>query len=396
MAHSNTDKSLHGRNALNSLFTVLTQCQERQLILSVTKDYRIGKSGFHNKKQFYAPFLITLTNGEQWVLFSTTSMRTDRIKGQQWDASNLKSINSKISMALLIYADGLPQKEEVEFKKQREKYISLKEFSAIDDIVSQEELVHLIELKSTVNMSAGRQKDLQGHNFEDRVSFVLSDKSNLLKWQLDDKLISGTHYNLFETIVTGLRLDPNETLSIHATSDVQKIGKLPTRGNPKTDVLISVCTRQNSTEYYTLSCKRSSKTRVSVHEYTYQAFSDVLDPNNKELKDLLALFQKNPTLSAFGPENCQKLTSLIAPYRQRLAEWVLGGIGGLGNPTTQWASHIVTYNNTTFKCTIHSVREYIAKLHQSHKKGNFGTDFSWTYPSKKRGKSIQLKCSIVD
>ena len=57
----------------------------------------------YNKSQFYTPFLIEFHDETKWALFTTTSMRTDRIKGQQWDALNLKKINQSISSVYLIY-----------------------------------------------------------------------------------------------------------------------------------------------------------------------------------------------------------------------------------------------------------------------------------------------------
>lgn len=75
--------------------------------------------------------------------------------------------------------------------------------------------------------------------------------------------------------------------------------------------------------------------------------------------------------------------------------WVLGGVGGGGNPNRQWANFILTYDNSDDTVRIHTLEEYYEILISNGTRGNFGTSFSWTYPSKKRGQSIQLKCKIL-
>ena len=62
-------------------------------------------------------------------------MRTDRIKGQQWDAINLKQIDSQIKSVYLIYPDGVCDKEKANFIQQNQKYINKEEYSAIDSII---------------------------------------------------------------------------------------------------------------------------------------------------------------------------------------------------------------------------------------------------------------------
>ena len=95
MAFTNADKSKHGTSAQNSLEDILDFCVKCEYLSGYQKNYRIGKPGYDNDKQFYVPFLVEFNDGEKWALFSTTSMRTDRIKGQQWDAFNLKQIDDQ-------------------------------------------------------------------------------------------------------------------------------------------------------------------------------------------------------------------------------------------------------------------------------------------------------------
>ena len=133
MAFSNADKSRHGRSAQDSLSFILNRCKELNYITDYVEEYRIGKEGYTNEKQFYAPFLIVFPDGTKWALYTTTSMRTDRIKGQQWDAVNLKETDSHITKAYLVFPDGVSEKDRNEFLRQNRKYLCKVEYSAIVD-----------------------------------------------------------------------------------------------------------------------------------------------------------------------------------------------------------------------------------------------------------------------
>lgn len=395
MAFTNRAKSQHGANAQRNLEALLINCKEKNQIASYDTNFKIGKPGYKNNKQFYAPFIITFSDGDQWILFSTTSLRTDRVKGQQWDSINIKNIRLQVKKSLLVYSDGVSKKELENFKKQNEKYLNKIEFTAIDEIVTHDALLELIEQKNLANFNQGKQKDVQGKNFEDRVRMTLSHPDNLEKWKSEDELHTGINYQLFSIIMYSLPFSKDEVKSIDASTSKKDIGRLPSGGNPKTDVLVTITMTDDSKKPITISCKRSEAKRVSVHQYTADSFADVLDPNNKELRELLLTFQENPSLKDFGKENEQLLTKALQPYNDKLSKWVLAGIGGSGDETTQCATHILTYSENDPLPAFYQIDEYIEKLKSLEIEEHFGTLFTWTYPSKQRGKYIQLKCKVL-
>lgn len=394
MAFSNAEKQQHGQSAQNSLENILKRCLSTGYLKQIYNNYRTGKDGYSNKSQFYAPFLIEFHNDTKWALFTTTSMRTDRIKGQQWDALNLKEIDKNITYVYLVYPDGLSTRENNSFIQQNNKYINHKEYSAIDAIVSQDQIFNMIESYALKDLSNGKIKDIQGNNFENRIADILSYSQNLYKWKNHIDTIEGMHFDIFQNIINCFELDRFDTQSISATSDKKIIGRLPSGGNPKTDVLVTVQKNDGITQNYTISCKRSSDKSVSVHQYTADTFADVLDRRNERLRYLLNLFQSNGSLSSFGKENCNALTKELEPYVSKLSLWALSGQGGDGNPDTQCANYILTYDNNNNTMAIHRIQQYCEQL-LSSANGSFGTPFSWTYPSKRRGQSIQLKCKIL-
>lgn len=396
MILSNRQKAKHGRSAQESLSKFLDHCKEKNYIQDYKEGYKTGKPGFINQKQFSAPFLITFNTGEKWILFCTTSVRSDRIKGQQWDAFNIKRDVPSIKKAyIVIYPERDASSDYNAAENITQGIVNGATYSAIDGVIAEPTLHSFIEQVAMSTLSRGQVTDLQGRNFEDLIAMILSNKDNLTKYLTNDKTITGMHYSYFHDIISSLKINPLPIKYIEATADKKKIGRLPSGGAPKTDVLVTIYTTNNLYQTITISCKRSSKDSVSVHEYSADSFSAVLDPNNQSLKKLLCEFQDNPSLSAFGAENIHHLTVALEPYLNKLTKWVLAGIGGAGNPEIQWATHILTYDNNNDHISFHTVAEYIDSLKLNHIEGHFGTFFTWTYPSKQRGRRIQLKCKIM-
>lgn len=395
MKESNKQKSQHGYNTQKNIENLLDYCITANYIISYQKKYRAGKIGYSNQEQFYAPYIINFSEDEQWIIYSTTSLRTDRIKGTQWDSYNLKEINNRIKKSILTYSDALSKNDQMDFEKQNNKYLNKEEFSAIDNILSHDQLINLIELHATKDLNLGQLKNIQGRQYEKKIAEILSSHDNLIKWRDNDPFQEGVNYPLFMTIMNSFNVSPSAVVNITATADDNLIGKLPSGGNPKTDVLITITLVNNRKKTYTLSCKRSSDKKVSVHQYKASDFIKVLDKNNTTLSYLLNEFQKNPTLESFGEANIIALTAELIKYNKKLTLWALGGIGGAGNKDTQWASHILTYNNITGESSIHSIEGYYQLLKNSNIVGHFGTFFTWTYASKCRGKSIVLKVKIL-
>lgn len=120
--------------------------------------------------------------------------------------------------------------------------------------------------------------------------------------------------------------------------------------------------KNNTKSRITISCKRSSDKKVSVHEYSTESFSNVLNKNNKNLKLLLDNFQANPSLKGFIDENLKALTEELSPYSDKLPQWVLACINVYGDNDRHWASHILTYDNNDSSISFHDIDTYIDLL----------------------------------
>lgn len=424
---STESNAAHGKDFQSFINERLRALKSDGYLTQVIKEFRAREPGYNNPDQYYAPFLIQFNDRTRWILFSTTSMRTDRIKGQQWDADRLKQVDATISKALLVYPDDVDGKVRSEFIRQKDKYDTKWEFSRIDDIVSFKDLVGQIkefddvfqqdsvcgesvaaEKDKTVvsdlstllqnDVSAaneadrGRAWDIGGRNFERFVAGVLGDSGLLSMWQTNAGS-SDFAYSCFCKILDYLQIMPSEISSIDATADKDDIGLLPGGGSPKTDVIASVKYTNGQERLFTFSCKRSTKSHVSAHQYSADAFADVLDKTNDRLRALLRTFQIYGNKCDLPKEDAVALESQLKDKIYLLCKWVVGGHGGEGSGK-QLADYVVSYRADAHDFSVHSTDEYV-RLMMTSPKGFFGTPFQWTFASGQRGKSIQLKMPML-
>ena len=143
--NDNQIKSVSGNIRKKSLATELQDLQASGIISFCTMEYRNGYPEY-DTKQFFAPFYIEFHNGEGWLLFSSTSIRKDRMNNQQWSSYHLKQIARNITMAYLIMPDEIVVNEkEKKIAESYQKSITGSMYSAIDDVCYQSEMVKLIE-----------------------------------------------------------------------------------------------------------------------------------------------------------------------------------------------------------------------------------------------------------
>lgn len=401
---SNKEKSIHGYENQESLTGILSSLLEQGYISDFQQKFRIAHPTASNTAQFYAPFMIQFMDRSRWVIFSTTSMRTDRIKGQQWDAYNLKSLDTTVTKAILAYS---PESDDVEnFKRQDDKYTTGKEISAIDRIIDFDELVKeikeeaLVSLEdevditsSTPNAKVGKIWDKKGKSFERYVAEILQDRQFFAFWKKGKFPAENKDFMHFKKLLDAFDLDATNVIKIETTADKKEIGYLPSGGSPKTDVIADITLSDGKTLQITISCKRSKCDTVSIHQYTADTFADVLAPNNAKLRKLLNDFQYFGNVKDLPPETEKDLKNELNPLLRNLSMWVVGGFGAEVNNKSQFAKYIVSYQTTKDCFSVHKVEDYCNLI--STKKGTFGTPFNWTYASKQRGKSIQLKAPVL-
>ncbi len=286
---SNRDKNLHGKNGKDSILELIKNLFNEKYIIAYGKDVKFGYKD--KAKQFHAQYVIEFADGKKWVLHSTTSIR-DRINIQQWNSEHIKLIDEAIEKFYVVYPDNITKTEFGKAKAFNQKIILNKIHSAIDGVVDHTMIYNLVEEKALSGKNTGSAKAIKGMKFENRIAYILNNKQNLNIWKTNSTLETGLYYSTFKKIVTAIGLDADSTESLSAAADIKIIKALPSRGKPKTDVLLTIFKTDGAIEHKTFSCKRTSSKTVSAHQYSAESFCQVLNITDEKLKAALFDFQR--------------------------------------------------------------------------------------------------------
>lgn len=184
--NDNKLKSINGQISKNTLSTQLQMLQANGIISFCSMEYRNGYAEY-DPKQFYAPFYIEFQNGEGWLLFSSSSIRNDRMNNQQWNSLHLKRIAENIKRAYLVIPDEISQnRKERNIAENYQKKITGKMYSAIEDVCYQSELIDLIE---------SHARDLSSTLPEKIISMQPREYSNIAAEAGFDSLLVGCYRN---------------------------------------------------------------------------------------------------------------------------------------------------------------------------------------------------------
>ena len=129
-----TSNAAHGKNFQKFIYSELCLLGANREIKGVSQNFGVRHPGYSCADQYYAPFVVTLNSGVRWAIFTTTACRTDRIKGQQWDAEHIKMLCSDVVRVCLVYPDETDYREKQAFISQQRKYDTKWEYSCIDKI----------------------------------------------------------------------------------------------------------------------------------------------------------------------------------------------------------------------------------------------------------------------
>lgn len=135
-------KSKHGADFKKTLLDELKKLYKNGLIDSVTSGKKFAMSD-ELGVQFQAPFFISL--GEKSIaFFTTTSIRSDRLKITQWDSWGIKESNGGEVYSILVLPDSLVEKEEKLFNAEAKKLENSRYISKIDAIIKLSQLTECI------------------------------------------------------------------------------------------------------------------------------------------------------------------------------------------------------------------------------------------------------------
>jgi len=405
---SNKIKSNAGRKWDDVVEEKLTLLKDEGLIRGFDRNLNFLHAGFNYDKQYLANFVIYTNDGKRIIVRSSNSFR-DRVKIGFYDIDGiLRHSNLKDDIIAAIYLVPDQELQNTTFNSTREKFRNGDYYSPATHIFILSEftnfisnyefenrsiLQEIIEDKKATNLKeAGSYYGKTGNKLEKDISesVILNGYLNKLKLSENPKF-----HQIFDFIVNKHHISFEDIINIKSSNSIPL---LVSGGSAKADIWIELeCVQKKILE--TFSIKNTTKRIVSVHDYTSDRFIEVLNCDNTQLANYLRLFQEYPTYSDFESNfkqgySKQEFEDLMNPKSHMLSEWVLLGEHdsvNLNFPRFQISNNLII--NTEDDFLVYDSREYLNYLY-ANVKLKFSTPFTWTYPSKQRGKRIQLKLPI--
>jgi hypothetical protein len=408
---SNGEKSKAGKELQDQLVHSFNELIDQNIILNFVTNKNFKHEGFSYEKSYLINFLIETLDNKFILINSSNSFRNDRFKQQAYDIQgvmNNSEISSEVIASIMLYPDS--EISNSTFLKFREKVKKGEAYSPASHLLTINEFYEFLEnhkasveseieeaeefKESAKNLKDGSYYGKSGNALEKEVVNILNNKDLLGLYQSDaceDKIFK----NVMDELCSQ-DLQKENIISISATNTVEKLAK---GGNAKTDVIININTLDDDI-VRTLSIKKSTKSVVSCHDYKYEDFVRVLDIKGTKLAEYLKLFQAYPTYSGFKnnlPEGytIKEFEEELKPHVHTLTQWALTGQHdheNLIDPLKQISHHLLIVKDREVYCS--NFAHYIDQLFDQVTL-KYGVPFSWTYPSKNRGKRIQLKMPIL-
>lgn len=353
-------------------------------------------TGYPNQeKQFKMDFLIQFNDfgNEQWLIKSTNSIR-ERIYGTEFFAQNIRIIEDKVKNIYVVVPDSISSSEMKNKLNYSTKINGTTYTSFLTDVLTVNELRQKIVEKAAQSIPQGLRANILGNDAETSIVNLLNDLKNKELWndyQSTQQIIKSSTYNIYKEILEKFDLQEgfDKILKVTATNDIPLLSN---RGKPKTDVSVTIKT--NTTEFIrNISIKNTHEKTVTVHEGSVSALISALklsesDPLSQSLMDFEKVGSKK-NLIVEHPDADKILEENLKLFNRELIEFFIFGLNSpLVNNKIQIADLIIFTNKFAVWNRDDYIKHYIEEYSE---KGQFGTPFKWTYPSKKRGQKIQIK-----
>lgn len=407
---SNAEKGKSGRALKYYLTNSFKQLVDENIIKKFDCEVSFQHVGFEYPKQYLINFLVETIDDKFILINSSTSFRNDRFKQQAYDISgvlNNSDISSDVIASIILYPDS--EMDNSTFISFREKVKQGKSFSPTHNLLTLSEFYEFLENhKASVEAEMEEIKDIEdfaqikdgsyygkaGNALEKEVVNILNNKEYLEQYKHDKS--EEVLFNCVLDILCSSGINKDEIEVIKSTNTVEKLAG---GGNAKTDVIINIKTEQK-TIIETLSIKNTSQKVVSCHDYKYEDFVRVLNVSGSKLEEYFKLFQETPSYSGFKDSlpkgyTVDEFEDMLKPHIQILTQWALTGEydnQNLINRAKQISNYLLVVKGNKVYCN--SFSSYIELLFKEATL-KYGVPFGWTYPSKQRGKRIQLKMPIL-
>ncbi|MFY0603835.1 MAG: MspI family type II restriction endonuclease [Flavobacteriaceae bacterium] len=411
LSESNKNKVLSGQEITSFIVSQLKRLEEHGIIQSFEKNVKFKHIAYDYEDQFLANFVIKTIDGKRIIVRSSNSFRSDRAKIGFYDLDGiLRLSNLSDNIISTIYLVSDEELQNSNFVSLREKFRNKEYYCPATHLFTLSEFVEFLQtyyeeksslfedIQTELNFDslkeAGSYYGIKGNKLENDISKLLNEKPFLRRFKENKE--SSDYDVILDTILRKYRLNKNDLIKIRSTNSIPL---LKNGGNPKTDIFIQMTTADGEVLSETISVKSTTKTKVSCHDYKVKDYIRVLGCENSKLENYLKLFQDHPSYSEFESNlpsgySIEDFSKLMKSKSRLMTEWCLKGEHDSENliDSIKQISNFVLLNT---KSGLHFFEydnyiNYILK----NSKLKFAVPFSWTYPSKQRGKRIQLKMPV--
>lgn len=427
MNNDNKIKSEVGKNNENELKNLISTIESSSLdIYAKSSNPKFGYKG-KNQKQFSATSKISfLKSKETWIIFTSNSFRTDRIKGKEFDAENIKKIEKENGnenvKAFFILPNEISQKD----LHSLDIYRKNKNLTYFDKFMILKEFKEYLIKKGIENNTQGINSNIIGNISELSISNSFNNDKNIKKWNSPENQVlkSNDFYilssfmiqsNINKKIDYSVAFNNNKKDKDHYLKELDIVTDINGKknfGKPKTDVLVHLKLQQEKKETsirFSIKHPKKIKGKTTVHEGSVQnLLSDLKNtvPQNSKFKNpelfqklssALLEFQEVGSAKNMTISNKQFLEKNLSDLNEWLINYFMFGINNSKLNKNQVANYLAIVDPNNGEILFTSSNNEVKKLIdycKNHSRLAFGTPFSWTYPSKKRGTKIQIKAPL--
>ena len=420
---NNTDKVMSGRQTKNTLTKLIQQTISSFPDIHFKENVKYGEKG-KDPKQFNITHQIEFTDQNlYWLIDTTSSYKLDRVKGKQFLMEHTKKIlldRGIDSLAYFVVPDNCTS-ETLKMIEKFNQHIDAKDkVNFFDGAITMSQFSNLLEQKVTNSIEQGKRSNILGEYSEKKLMDAFNNPNNIKLWNNPhDYLTKSPDYSLFEAVLNKLCLNVSQITECKAYtgntrgSKDDSISKELTTvrdadnkacGKPKTDVLIIIKDDTNQLFQLAISVKLPSniKGKVTIHQgHMEQLMNDLHSslPKNSifqdknmfsQLKKALLNFQAEGSLKNMDTDSKEFLNTYLSNLNQWLIDYFVFGINNSLLNDHQIANALLIFNPETGTYQVETVSE-VERYMLHTKMATFGTPFSWTYPSGKRGREFQVK-----
>lgn len=436
-SESNAQKSEAGRENKSYVLELCDALQKRNLITSYKENFKVAHKN-HKIKQYKCDVLIKDLNDDPILIYTSTSVRTDRLKKTYWEAQGVieNEFNGSENVAAVIFVVNDEAAETNDFKYQKglkdnneiyspiTHFFSESEFNSFFESWSNqqeekqsqnvfinsisEKLINAININSAHDSigntkESGSRRGKRGNLVEEKLLECLNDRV-VLDFYLKEKVAK--EGNLVSDLIYKILSVKNIDVSFVDSFSARKRIKLDVHGLAKPDLQVNVNLKDGSTHIVNISVKVSDQSVVACHDYPANAFIETLLENDRSKNPILAQGLEDFQLSGSwkdyentaGTENYEAFYKELFFNIASIYDWAVAG--KYKGVQKELIVDLILYikpndNDENITYRLYTVDEYKRILFREKGGEKRGKPFSWTYPSKQRGKRIQLKLPLI-